>query len=74
MRALGVEGDEEWEEAAEVKSEILQKKRKFLSEMMKFFQVGKVDISCESAFPKCPKSKWLQIFEKEKEILIRAQQ
>merc|ERR1712117_932825 len=35
LRALGVEGDEEWEEAAEV---------------------GKVDISCESAFPKCPKS------------------
>jgi len=53
LRALGVEGDEEWEEAAEV---------------------GKVDISCESAFPKCPKSKWLQILEKEKEILIRAQQ
>ena len=26
LRALGVEGDEEWEEAAEVKSEILQKK------------------------------------------------
>ena len=40
MRALDVEGEEEWEEAAEVKSEILQKKRKFLSEMMKFFSGG----------------------------------
>ena len=74
MRALGVEGDEEWEEAAEVEIRNIAEKRKFLSEMMTFFQVGKVDISCESAFPKCPKSKWLQILEKENEILIRAQQ
>ena len=69
MRALGVEGDEEWVEAAEVLIRNIAER-----EMMKFFQVGKVDISCESTFPKCPKSMWLQILEKEKEILIRAQQ
>ena len=40
MRALDVEGEEEWEEAAEVEIRNIAEKRKFLSEMMKFFSGG----------------------------------
>ena len=56
MRALGVEGDEEWEEAAEVEIRNIAEKRKFLSEIMKFFRWAKWIFRVKAPFQNVPKA------------------